>query len=88
MEEEGPPPRYETPRPVKSQEESTLNRDGKGPVLDANSQVEDDKISMGADPLLLQELPTEVRVKLRKLDKLESKYSGMLSLELFTGLRY
>ncbi len=37
------------------------------------ADVEEDKISSAA-PL---ELPTEVRVKLRKLDKLESRYQGL-----------
>lgn len=80
VDEEDPPTRSGTPRPAKTKEESTLTGSGKEPVVDTNGPGEDEKASTGADPpSSSSELPTDVRVKLRKLDKLESKYYGMLS---------
>lgn len=78
IEEEETPSRSGTPRPVKLKEEPTLARDGKEPTSERDGPGEDDKASTGADlPLSSQELATDVRVKLRKLDKLESKYHGI-----------
>lgn len=64
-----------------------MTRDVKEPASETNGPSEDDKASTGADPpSSSQELPTEVRVKLRKLDKLESKYYGTFSMN-HEGLR-
>lgn len=60
-----------------------MTKDTKDAASDTNAPGEDDKASAGAEPpSSLQELPTEVRVKLRKLEKLESKYQGTLFIDL------
>ena len=55
-----------------------MAKDGKEPASETNGPGEDDKASTGANlSLSSQELATDVRVKLRKLDKLEPKYHGI-----------
>lgn len=72
---------------MKLKEESATTKDAKETTSDTYGLGEDDKASAGAEPLSSsQELPTEVRVKLRKLEKLESKYQGMFSTN-HEGLR-
>lgn len=52
-------------------------------MSDTNGPGEDDKTSAHGDAQSLsQELPTDVRVRLRKLDKLESKYYGNFFFDL------
>ena len=73
------PSRSVTPRPAEpkrhtSSSESTpdSNADATNGIAQENSATKDSAAV---------ELPTDVRVKLRKLDKLESKYHGGLTLQ-------
>lgn len=67
---------------MKLKEDSITTKDAKDPTSDANGPGEDDKASTGTEPSSSsQELPFDVRVKLRKLDKLEPKYQGKFSFD-------
>lgn len=71
------PSRSTTPRPVQGKGEDATANGVPAPVApesnDKKSQGTDGEKDATTTPL---ELPTDVRVKLRKLEKLESKYYG------------
>jgi hypothetical protein len=68
---------------VKAKDEQASTTEGQQPMSDTNGPGEDDKTSAHGDAQpLSQELPTDVRVRLRKLDKLESKYYGNFFFDL------
>lgn len=81
------PSRSGTPRPPQERSESSTKveteEDAAGDVTQGTSGR--DK-SASAEPLSTpSEIPTEVRVKLRKLEKLESRYNGMLWLTKYSS---
>ena len=68
------PSRSGTPRPLEPKTQASSMEPSADLKLDAAESSAQDKIA-SRDPIAI-ELPTDVRVKLRKLDKLESKYHG------------
>ncbi len=48
-----------------------------GATSDGNEQGKEKASEEGLKPVASTELPTEVRAKLRKLEKLETRYQGM-----------
>ncbi|KAL8729556.1 MAG: hypothetical protein Q9166_004636 [cf. Caloplaca sp. 2 TL-2023] len=69
--------RSNTPRPVLTTSESSA-KDNPGEKAEEAQDGEDkpEKMTHGGSTATPQELPTDVRVKLRKLEKLESRYHG------------
>ncbi|KAL8804761.1 MAG: hypothetical protein Q9182_002353 [Xanthomendoza sp. 2 TL-2023] len=73
------PSRSNTPRPVMTTSESSTlepSRETTGEARDGKDRAE--KASPDAPLATPQELPTDVRVKLRKMEKLESRYNELL----------
>lgn len=71
------PNRSRTPRPVQRKEAVTVANEIPGEEPSASNSEESDRTSAADSSLASQELSTDVRVKLRKLEKLESKYFGL-----------
>jgi hypothetical protein len=75
------PSRAATPRPKeKSDASDAVPPNGKEKEVNGQGGITEEKV--GAQ----LELPAEVRARLRKLDKLEPKYSGKATTHLFARL--
>ncbi|MCJ1463187.1 hypothetical protein MMC07_001792 [Pseudocyphellaria aurata] len=72
------PVKSETPRPAQRKDGVTMANDGPSKEPSTSNNEEVDRTTATDSILISQELPTDVRVKLRKLEKLESKYSELL----------
>ena len=73
------PSRSGTPRPATEASEKDVAEVG---VIKTSMTLEDGQEKQGKEPDILaptSELPTDVRVRLRKLEKLESRYQGVES---------
>ena len=70
------PSRSGTPRPISETEQKGLS----DPLTEGSSETSEGRLQEkpGANGAASSELPTDIRVKLRKLDKLESKYHELL----------
>lgn len=68
------PSRSGTPRPVPDQDEKDSSEHN---VAKDTRSRQDGEEGNGQDMAPQMELPTDVRVKLRKLEKLEGRYQGM-----------
>lgn len=69
------PSRSSTPRPLEMKTQLSSTESPADPKLDAADSSTQEKMASRDSTAI--ELPTDVRVKLRKLDKLESKYHGL-----------
>ena len=79
IEDDEIPSRAATPRPVQVKDgeaESASTVEGKTSTENDDQQVEGEKASAPVISDTLPELPRDVQVKLRKLEKLESRYKG------------
>ncbi|KAL8694208.1 MAG: hypothetical protein Q9218_001095 [Villophora microphyllina] len=73
------PSRSGTPRPVPSRSDSAVMETAEKPSAEATyGEDGQEKAQPDGASAASQELPTDVRVKLRKLDKLESRYHELL----------
>ena len=73
------PSRSVTPRPAEPKKHTTSSDSAPDSNADAtNGTAQENSATKDSAAV---ELPTDVRVKLRKLDKLESKYHGGLTLQ-------
>lgn len=68
------PSRSGTPRPLEPKRQKSSTESSADPKLDAADSSAQERTE--SRDSIAMELPTDVRVKLRKLDKLESKYHG------------
>lgn len=68
------PTRSGTPRPAHEKEQTGSSEASAEGARESSDGQTQEKAAM--NEMTTQDLPTEVRVKLRKLDKLESKYHG------------
>lgn len=66
-----------TPRPAQRKDGVNTANDGPSEEPSTSNNEEVDRTSATDSILVSQELSTDVRVKLRKLENLESKYSGL-----------
>ena len=73
------PSRSGTPRPTEPKTQTSASESTQDSNPDVTNGTTQEK-SATKDSAAV-ELPTDVRVKLRKLDKLESKYHGRLTLQ-------
>lgn len=71
------PSRSGTPRPVQRKDGATMANDAPREEHSTSNSEEGDRTSVADSSSVSLELPTDVRVKLAKLEKLESKYSGL-----------
>ena len=79
IDDQDTPSRSTTPKPTQTRNEGVRNVESgaeKALAQDGGLQAEDQKGAEAATPATAQELPTDVRVKLRKLEKLEFRYQG------------
>ena len=77
--DEDVPSRAGTPRPTQSKSEVNMEGESvkeKAIAADANGGLGEGELKDGVGSVV-PELPTNVRVKLRKLEKLESRYQGI-----------
>ena len=82
IDDEDTPSRSSTPKPTQIRNEvvRAVEQDAERALAqDGGLQATDEKSAETAAPTVAQELPTDVRVKLRKLEKLESRYQGVYS---------
>lgn len=71
------PSRSATPRPVQEKAQNTAaNGISNGETPEPGNETLQERIAESDPVVAPSELPTDVRVKLRKLEKLESKYNG------------
>lgn len=76
-ESEDTPSRSESPRPIqKIGEAASADETAKMEGSKVAIAIKEGKIDSPDNAITSQELPTDIRVKLRKLDKLESRYNG------------
>lgn len=75
------PSRVETPQPAKGKPEALAATDARDPNGVIKEQDGESKESDRASTPV--ELPPEVRLRLRRLEKLEPKYTGTRRLETF-----
>ncbi|KAL8707366.1 MAG: hypothetical protein Q9220_007590 [cf. Caloplaca sp. 1 TL-2023] len=79
IDESDVPSRSSTPRPAPTKHESSSKATGEESASVAgNGEEKPEKASPDGPSEISQELPTDVRVKLRKLEKLESRYHELL----------
>lgn len=82
------PSRSGTPKPMpRSDGTATESEPSKEEPSEMKGVGKEDRTLVAEGILSSQGLPTDVRVKLRKLDKLESKYHGLFVRKMFTLLQ-